>query len=137
MICKICGKSDVIKAGFSHGRQRYKCKNCSFHFVEYPKRLSENNRLRVVRFCSYGVSMNTVAKMFSITVTTVTRWAKWYKKYPNQKELLEDESDRSFARLLAYSSSKDVRRRRVLNFQITQLIRSIQNYQNVKPEKII
>lgn len=133
MICKICGKSDVIKAGFSYGRQRYKCKVCAVHFVRHPKRLSEDSRLRVVRFCSYGVPMNTVAKMFSITVTTVARWMKWYKNNPNHKKLPYDEYDRSFAKSWVYLRDKDSKRKQILNFQMRQLIETTKNYQYVKP----
>lgn len=137
MICKLCKEKNVIKVGFFQGRQRYKCKNCAVHFFKYSKRLSKNDRLRAVRFCSYGVSMNTVAKMFFVTATTVARWIKWYKNYPNEKKPPYHEYDRGFAKLLTCSSNKASKRCRILNFQITQLIKNIQNYKNVKPEKII
>ena len=126
----------MIKAGFSHGRQRYKCKDCAVHFFKYAKRLSENDRLRVVRFYLYGIPMYTVAKMFFVTATTIARWVKWYKKNPNHKKLPYDEYDQSFARLWMYSQDRASKKNRILNFQTTRLIKILQNYQNVKPAKI-
>ena len=136
MICKTCNKDNVIKAGISHGKQRYKCKDCAVHFIAHHKHLSESDRLRVVRFCSYGLPMNTVAKMFLITVTSVARWVKLYKAYPNQELLPDDVLDRLTAKGWT-CTSKYSKRQYVLIFRLRRLKNIIQNYQSVKPQKII
>lgn len=137
MFCKICNNNNVIKAGISHGKQRYKCKDCTVHFVKHYKRLSEHDRLRAIRFCSYGISMNTVAKMFFITTTSVARWVTWYKKHPNKKQLSFNEVDYNFAKLWIGSSSKYFKHHHVLGFQISHVKEMLKNYQNVKHEKAI
>ena len=135
MLCKICNNDNVIKAGISHGKQRYKCKDCAVHFVKHYKRLSERDRLRAVRFCTYGMSVNTVAKMFFITTTSIARWVKWDKKHPNKKQLSLNDTDHSFARLWINSSNKYFKRHHVLRFQFTHVKEMLENYQNVKREK--
>ena len=137
MICKTCNKDNVIKAGISHGKQRYKCKDCAVHFIAHHKRLSERDRLRVVRFCSYGLPMNTVAKMFLVTVTSVARWVKWHKAHPNQELLPNDGLDRLIAKGWTSASGKYSKRQYVLMFRLRRLKNIIQNYQNVKSQKII
>lgn len=98
MHCKICNYDNVIKAGISHGKQRYKCKDCAVHFRARTKRLSESERMRVVRLCSYGVSMNMVARLFYVSVTTVARWMKQYKYYLDKRLIPYSNADWLFAK---------------------------------------
>lgn len=120
MICKRCSKTNVIKAGFTRGEQRYKCKDCGLHFVKQYTRLNENDRLRAFRFCAYGVPMNTVAKMFCVTATTITRWVKWYEKHPNNTELASDTLDGISVKLwLCYG--KSARLDWIFRFQLKRL----------------
>lgn len=120
MICERCNKTNVIKSGFTRGMQRYKCKDCNLHFIKQSKRLNEDERLRIVRLCSYGIPMHTVAKMFFITTTTVARWVKCYQKYPNVKKIPNDEVDQSFGRLWqSYTRSR--RLSLIIDFQISRI----------------
>lgn len=122
MFCKICNNNNVIKAGRSRSKQRYKCKDCSIHFVAHQKRLNENDRLRTARLCSYEVSMNAVAKMFNVSVTSVARWLKWHQAHPNNEKLLTDSHDRNFARVWKFAASrKTLRQCCLMNFKITRM----------------
>ena len=135
MICERCKKSNVIKAGFVGADQRYKCKDCLIHFVKQYKRLNEDECLRVIRFCAYGMPMNAVAQMFCITTTTVARWVKWYKERPNDKELRHDDLDPVYVKLWM-CSSKTLKRYLVLRFKLMQLESMVPNYENVKAKKV-
>jgi hypothetical protein len=126
----------VIKAGISHGKQRHKCKDCAIHFVKHYKRLSERDRLRAVQFCSYGMSMNTVAKMFFITTTSVARWIKRYKRSLDKSKLTHESYDRIFAEIWKSSPSKHFKRQCVLKFQITLLKDKLKTIQMLKVKKI-
>jgi transposase-like protein len=135
MICKKCNNTDIIKAGFLHGNQRYKCKNCSVHFVGHRKGLSEKERLRAVRFCTFGISMNLVAQMFCITTTTIARWVKRHKQTLNQIKLSHEDYDRTFAKVLIAPNSKYFRRQLVCKFQLMDVQEQLKNYSNVKCKK--
>ena len=39
--CKNCKSDKIIKAGKSGEKQRYKCKECGYHFVEGDARTNE------------------------------------------------------------------------------------------------
>ena len=137
MLCKICNKNNVIKAGISRRRQRYKCKDCSAHFVAHPKCSSEKDRLRAVRFCLFGISMNVVAKMFFITATTVARWIKRYKKSLDKSKLAHESHDRIFADIWKSSPSKHFKRQCILKFQLTLLKEKLKTIQMLNVKKTL
>jgi len=75
MRCGKCGSEGSVKAGFNHGKQRYKCKNCGRQFTQTE---GKNARMRAQALYLYvvGLSMNTIARMFSVAPSTVLYWVR-------------------------------------------------------------
>ncbi len=54
--------------------------------------------MRAVRLCLYGVSMNTVAQLFYVSVTTIARFVKYYTHCVDQKMIPNRQADWIFAK---------------------------------------
>ena len=70
MRCGKCGSTNKVKAGYNHGKQRYKCKECGRQFTQ-----SEDKNATKRAFAPYlyvaGLSMNATARMFGVEPSTV------------------------------------------------------------------
>jgi transposase len=66
--CKNCHSMQIMKSGFVRGKQRYKCKECSVHFVEGDVGTSDQvAALKVLRVVLYSLgkgSYNMLGKIF-------------------------------------------------------------------------
>ena len=100
IFCKNCHSKNYIKAGIVRGAQRYECKVCHTHFTERDRRicLTSEDRLRAVRFCLMGVSLNAVAQMFFTSATSLRRWINEEKESPQETPLPNDERDRLYVK---------------------------------------
>ena len=75
LTCNRCRKTEVIKYGHNHGKQRYLCKNCRHQFTntkskEYRKIFS------AILFLS-GLSMSATAEILGISSPTVMNDLKY------------------------------------------------------------
>jgi transposase-like protein len=92
MPCPRCAHTHCIKNGKVEKRPRYKCKSCGFQFTRltpggYPL---WQCALAVFLYC-HGLSMNAIAKMFSVSPSTILRWIR---KFGEQHlQLPEPETD--------------------------------------------
>ena len=77
MSCPRCEHVHCVKNGKVEGKQRYKCKSCKFQFTRLtPKgHLLWLRALAVFLYC-HGLSMNAIAKMFSVSTPTILRWIR-------------------------------------------------------------
>ena len=85
MSCPRCEHEQCVKNGKVEGKQRYKCKSCGFQFTRltprgYPPWL---RALSVYLYC-HGLSMNAIAKMFSVSPTTILRWIRQFGSHHAQ-----------------------------------------------------
>lgn len=66
--CKSCGSKVVVKNGWVRGKQRYRCKDCGFNFVDGDKRIKQSTSVKkalAVILCSLGkASFNMLGKIF-------------------------------------------------------------------------
>ena len=75
MRCGKCGSTNNVKAGFNHGKQRYKCKACGRQFTqEYDK--NAKKRAEALYLYVIGLSMNAIARMFKVQPSTVLYWVR-------------------------------------------------------------
>jgi transposase len=76
--CKNCHSESIVKSGFVRGKQRYKCKDCGFNFIEGDARTNERiaaKKAMCVIFYSLGKgSYNMLAKIFDTWPSLVYRW---------------------------------------------------------------
>ena len=75
MRCGKCGSDRSVKAGFNHGKQRYKCKDCGRQFTQTH---DKNAKIRAEALYLYviGISMNAIARMFKVEASTVLYWVR-------------------------------------------------------------
>ena len=78
-ICFFCGSNNTVKKGFSHGHQRWLCKDCNRLFSQ-PKR--DRNELIHELYASGRFSANDIAKQLGVSRSTITRAIKAFKPEP-------------------------------------------------------
>ena len=80
MDCKKCKKSRVVKNGFVRGKQRYRCKECLYNFVEGDDRVRQENVVkRAFAIILYSMSKGTfnfLGKLFKVSPTTIYNWVR-------------------------------------------------------------
>ena len=77
MHCPRCKREDAVKNGKARERQRYKCKSCGFQFTRLTSRGKPpwQRALAVFLYCR-GISISTIARMFSVSPSTVFKWIR-------------------------------------------------------------
>lgn len=77
MHCPRCKRENAVKNGKARERQRYKCKACGFQFTRLTSRGRPpwQRALAVFLYCR-GVSISTIARMFSVSPSTVFKWIR-------------------------------------------------------------
>ena len=97
MKCPRCKREDAVKNGKARGSQRYKCKACGFQFTRLTTRGRPpwQRALAVFLYCR-GVSISDIARMFSVSPSTIF---KWIRKFGSERTPLP-ESDMDGATFL-------------------------------------
>ncbi len=75
MRCGKCGSKHTVKAGFNHGKQRYKCKECGRQFTQNQDKNAVNRAFALYLYV-IGLSMNAIARMLKVAPSTVLYWVK-------------------------------------------------------------
>ncbi|MDE0554925.1 MAG: helix-turn-helix domain-containing protein [Candidatus Poribacteria bacterium] len=91
MNCPRCKREEAVKNGKVRGSQRYKCKACGFQFTRLTTRgrPAWQRALAVFLYCR-GVSISTIARMFSVAPSTIF---KWIRKFGSQRTPLPESTD--------------------------------------------
>lgn len=90
MKCSRCKSEKKIKAGFVFGKQRYKCKNCGYHYSVEKKsdvKTPEQRRLALQLYLE-GLGFRAIGRILKISYGTVY---KWIKHYGEQVELSQND----------------------------------------------
>jgi len=78
--CKNCKSEKVIKSGKVREKQRYKCKECGYHFVIGDERTSEKiQALKALCVLLYSLgkgSYNMMGKLFGRNRSLIYRWIR-------------------------------------------------------------
>jgi transposase len=78
--CKKCNSQNCCKNGFVRGKQRFKCLNCKYNFVEGDSRTLQSTiikrSLAVILYSLGKSSMGFIAKLFSVSPPTVLKWIR-------------------------------------------------------------
>jgi transposase len=76
--CKNCGSGRAVKNGKVRGKQRYRCKECSYNFVEGDARTNDKiaaKKAMLILLYSLGkASFNLLARLFDTWPSQVYRW---------------------------------------------------------------
>ena len=78
MDCPRCKSSSKIKAGIVKGRQRYKCKQCSYHYTVKRKSDVKPKAVRRLALEMYleGVGLGSIGRILKISHVRVYYWIK-------------------------------------------------------------
>jgi len=78
MDCPRCGSINYHKAGIVADRQRYKCKNCQYHYTVIQKSDVKPVDTRRLAFEMYleGLGFRSIGRILKISYGTVYQWVK-------------------------------------------------------------
>lgn len=80
MNCKNCSSTKIIKNGLVREKQRYKCKECRYNFVEGDGRIQHETSIKrtfaVILYSIGKASYGFIAKLFGVTSPAVMKWLK-------------------------------------------------------------
>lgn len=78
LVCKHCGASDYRKAGFSKGKQRYKCANCGKIFSQGDRRekYSIEKKIKVIKLYTEGVGLRTIERAEGVSTPLLIYWIR-------------------------------------------------------------
>jgi len=76
--CKNCDSGETVKNGLVRNKQRYKCKDCGYNFVEGDERTNEKivakKAMCVILYSLAKASFNMMGKIFDMYPSQVYRW---------------------------------------------------------------
>lgn len=78
MKCYKCQSENKVKAGFTRGLQRYKCKDCGCYFSVESKsdvKSPEQRRLALEMYLE-GMGFRAIGRVLNISYGTVYQWVK-------------------------------------------------------------
>lgn len=108
--CKKCGCKNIVKNGKVRGKQRYRCKECGYNFVEGDARTNEKiiaKKAMCVLLYSQGKgSYNMLAKIYGTWPSLIYRWVKEAGERLPDPEVPEDITEMEFDEMWHFIGSK-------------------------------
>lgn len=108
--CPKCGSFQHVKSGIISGRQRYRCKNCSYYYSVHKlgKKIDDYYITKALQLYLEGISAREIERLIGVSHVSVHNWVKklgiqrissnthhpTYKVF-NHSELAEYMSDRA------------------------------------------
>lgn len=87
--CPKCDATEATKSGIVGGRQRYKCKNCGYHFSvdKVGREVSSYYVIKALQLYMEGVSYREIERLLGVSHVSVMNWVKKYGvKAPRQTD---------------------------------------------------
>lgn len=81
LVCPKCEASNYNKSGIVQGRQRYKCKQCGYHFTvqKEGKKIDSYYVVKALQLYVEGVSYREIERILGISHVSVMNWVKTYQ----------------------------------------------------------
>ena len=90
-VCPKCKAKEIIKSGKVQGKQRFKCKNCSYQFTRLtPRGRPAKEKAMAITLYTLGLSMRAIAKIFDLSPNAVLKWIKNFAKEHYEKPAPSD-----------------------------------------------
>ena len=92
MKCKICSSTLIIKHGKVRNKQRYKCKDCGYNFVQGDGRQGKNSAKQRMALHLYleNMGFRAIGRVLGVSNVTVLNWIRkaghWIKAYHERQE---------------------------------------------------
>ncbi|SHJ47684.1 Helix-turn-helix domain-containing protein [Hymenobacter daecheongensis DSM 21074] len=85
--CPKCESVEATKSGIVGGRQRYKCRNCGYHFsvAKLGREVNTYYVVKALQLYVEGVSYREIERLLGVSHVSVMNWVKKYGvKAPRQ-----------------------------------------------------
>src|ERR1700753_842608 len=77
MNCPECGNASSWKAGIQRGRQRFKCKQCCYHYTQSKKRgYSTEVKEKAVSLYLEGLGVRAIGRILGVSNVAVLNWIR-------------------------------------------------------------
>lgn len=76
--CPKCQSSAYVKDGIIKEKQRFKCKECFYHYTVLHRGISNNVRRQAVQLYLAGLSFRSIGKLLQCSHVTVSKWINEY-----------------------------------------------------------
>jgi transposase-like protein len=82
MNCPYCHSGRLCKAGFGHGKQRYKCLDCRRHTVSFkgPKGQPLEVKRQALSLYLEGLGFRAIGRLLNVSNVSVLRWIRQFAK---------------------------------------------------------
>ena len=82
MNCPKCKSDKKIKAGFIKDRQRYKCKECGYHFTVELKSTAKPISMKKTALHLYleGLGFRSIGRFLGVSNVSVLQWIRRFGK---------------------------------------------------------
>jgi transposase-like protein len=87
--CPKCQHDKTAKSGIVKNRQRYRCKQCNYHFTveKAGKQIDSYYVIKALQLHIEGVGYREIERLLGVSHVTVMNWVKkWGIKAPEQLE---------------------------------------------------
>ena len=75
--CPKCTSESFVKSGFSHGKQRYKCRICKCFFTRSSvKGYNFKTRILAIKMYKEGLGFRSIGRILGISFQTVANWVR-------------------------------------------------------------
>jgi len=74
LICSKCGSPNNIKAGFVNSIQRYRCKDCGYHFTMNKRGVSADVKRLAVHLYLEGVGFRAISRITGVSDVAIAKW---------------------------------------------------------------
>ena len=76
--CPKCQSTHLIKAGFTYGKQRHKCKDCNHYFTVMRKSTQKDDDVKAMAINMYleDLGFRAIGRLLGISHQTAYRWVK-------------------------------------------------------------
>jgi transposase-like protein len=108
--CPKCQSEVLIKSGVVKGRQRYRCKNCSYSFtvLKDGKQIDPYYVIKALQLYIEGVTYREIERILGISHVTVMNWVKKYSiKMPENNDYHPTYKVLTHAELLDFLGDKN------------------------------
>lgn len=77
MHCCRCGSSSHHKSGKTKGKQRYKCRDCGYHFTNtHGRGRPPELRLQALKLYTKNVGIRSIGRLLGVDATTALNWVR-------------------------------------------------------------
>lgn len=108
--CPKCKSEELIKSGIVKGRQRFRCKHCSYSFtvLKEGKNIDPYYVIKALQLYIEGVTFREIERILGISHVSIMNWVKKYNiKAPENYEYRPTYKVLTHSELLDFFSDKD------------------------------